>query len=121
MAGFYLNTDQRTGCDVRSSEVGINFSKNDQEINDAISKDLSANVRGFSDYQGKRIKIDGKDAMQVGFSLIDPLGSTLHITQVMVSNGSEKNYLIACGSGQAQYKFFQKDFNDFISSFRWKK
>lgn len=120
LAGFYLDADQRTGCDVRSSEVGINFSKNDQEINDAISKDLAAHVRGFSNYQGKRLKIDGRDAMQVEFSLTDPLSNTLHITQVMVSNGNE-SYLIACGSGQAQYRFFQKDFHDFISSFRWKK
>lgn len=120
LAGFYLDSDQRTGCDIRISEVGINFSKTDQEINDAISKDLSDNVRGFSNYRGKRIKIDGKDAMQIDFSLTDPLSNTLHITQIMVSNGNE-NYLIACGSGQAQYKFFQKDFQDFISSFRWKK
>ena len=120
LAGFYLNSDQRTGCDVRSSEIGINFFKSDQEINDAVSKDLSQNVRGFSDYQGKRIKMDGRDAMQADFSLTDPLSNTLRITQIMVSNGNQ-SYIIACGSGQAQRKFFQEDFNDFISSFQWRK
>lgn len=119
LAGFYLNADQRTGCDVRSSDVGINFAKNDLEINDAIKNDLVLHVRGLNDFAGKRIKLDGQDAMQADFSLVDPLNNTLHITQIMVSN-DDQSYLIACGSGQAQAQFFQKDFQDFIRSFRWK-
>lgn len=118
LAGFYLNADQRTGCDVRTSSVGINFAKSDAEINAAIEKDLTVNVKGFADFQGRRVKIDGQNGMDIEFSLIDPLGNTLHIHQVMTSNAGA-NYLLACGSGKAQYKFFQKDFADFFDSFRW--
>ncbi len=120
LAGFHLQSDQRIGCDVRQSIVGVNFSKSDQEISDAISSDLSTHVKGFSKYQAKRIKIDGKPAILSNFLLTDPLGNTLHINQIMVSN-ADKDYLIICGSGEAQYDFFQKDFQDFTDSFRWKK
>ncbi|NTW27409.1 MAG: hypothetical protein HGA36_03725 [Candidatus Moranbacteria bacterium] len=120
LAGFYLEADQRTGCDVRSSGVGINFAKSDQEIADAIKEDLAIHVKGFADFSSKRIKLDGRDAMQTNFSLTDPLGNTLQITQLMTSNDG-KDYLIACGSGKAQYKFFQQDFQDFINSFEWRK
>jgi hypothetical protein len=118
LAGFHLKADQRTGCDVRSSSMGINFGKSDQEINEAISKDLGSSVKGFSNYSGKRIKIDGRDALVTEFMLTDPLSNTLHLKQVMFSNGGD-NYLVVCGSGQSQYEFYKDDFAAFIESFRF--
>lgn len=118
LAGFHLEADQRTGCDVRRSDVGINFAKSDQEINDAISKDLGAHVKGFSNYNGKRIKMDGQPAMVTEFTLTDPLNNTLRLKQVMVSKEGV-DYLLVCGSGQPQYEFYTADFSDFINSFRF--
>ena len=118
LGGFHLQADQRTGCDVRLSTVGINFAKNDQEINDAISKDLSSHVKGFANYSAKRIKMDGQDAMVTEFTLTDPLSNTLHLKQVMVSKGGD-SYLLVCGSGQSQYDFYKDDFSEFIGSFRF--
>ncbi|EKE16293.1 MAG: hypothetical protein ACD_11C00021G0022 [uncultured bacterium] len=120
LAGFYLKADQRTGCDVRLTDIGINFSKNDQEIKDAISKDLAANVKGFADFSGERIEIDGESAMRVSFLLTDPLGNILRITQVMVTHNN-KSYLLVCGAGQPHYAIYEKDFNDFIEKIHWKK
>lgn len=117
LAGFHLADDDRTGCDVRSSEIGINFSKSDQEIKDAFIKELSANVKGFDQFKGERLQIGKRDAFKVSFLLTDPLGNKLKINQVLLS-GNNENYLLVCGSGSAMEKFFQKDFNDFFKSFR---
>ena len=120
LAGFHIQNDQRTGCDVRKTNIGLNFAKSDLEINDAISKDLSAHVKGFANYSGTRIKIDNQAAMRTEFLLTDPLDNTLHIVQVMVSNGGQ-NYLLVCGSGESQYEFYKKDFETFLDSFSWNK
>ncbi len=120
IAGIHLNADQRTGCDIRYNAVGINFAKTDQEISDAIYNDLGKNVKGLSEFHSKRIAIDREDAVQVDFLLVDPLGSTLHVTQVIASHDGQA-YLIACGSGEAQYKFFSHDFQLLLDSFSWIK
>lgn len=120
LAGFHLDADSRTGCDVRASEVGINFAKSDQEIAAAISQELAANVKGFDKFAGERIKVDDKDAFKSSFSLTDPLGNKLRITQVLVSPANQENYLLVCGSGEAQAEFFTQDFSDFLHSFRFK-
>lgn len=117
LVGFHLEADGRTGCDARTSEVGINFSKNDEEISEAFSKELSAGVKGFDKFEGKRLKINGRDAFQSNFILTDPLGNSLKISQTLLSAGQE-NYLLVCGSGRAQSEFFAEDFEDFIQSFR---
>lgn len=118
LGGFHLINDDRTGCDVRRNEVGINFSKSDQEINEAVSKDLAAQVKGFAEFSGKRIKLGKSDAYVSNFLLTDPLGNTLHIQQTLVSKDGQ-NYILVCGSSQAQYEYFQQDFQDFLDSFRW--
>ena len=120
LAGFHLKDDSRTGCDVRTSNIGINFSKSDKEINDAIYADLSANVKGFDGYTGKRIIIGKENAMESDFSLIDPLSEVLHMKQVMVTHEG-KNYLLICGGSEDQYEFYQKDYQDFVSSFSWNR
>lgn len=119
LAGFYLKADQRTGCDVRATNIGINFSKSDQEIKNSIFKSLSANVKGLADFSGKRIEIDNEPAMQVSFLLVDPLGNTLRIIQTMVSHNNQ-SYLLICGAGQSHYWIYEKDFDDFISRIYWK-
>ena len=119
LAGFHLNSDGRTGCDVRRSEVGINFAKSDQEISAAVSKELAAGVKGFDKFSGQRFKLSGQDAYKTSFLLTDPLGNSLHITQVLVS-ANQENYLLVCGSGEAQYEFFAQDFADFLQSFHLK-
>lgn len=118
MAGFHLNADSRTGCDVRASEVGINFAKSDQEISEAIAKELSVNVKGLENFSGQRIKLNKRDAFAVNFSLIDPLGNKLRINQILISSPKQENYLLVCGSGEAQAEFFAQDFADFLRSFR---
>lgn len=115
--GFHLANDSRTGCDVRSSKVGINFSKSDDEISSAVSAELAKNVKGFDKFDGKRIDIDGFDAYKASFDLIDPIGNNLRINQVLLSV-KDNNYLLVCGSGISQNQFFAKDFNDFFSSIR---
>lgn len=109
IVGLHMVNDARTGCDIRYNAVGINFAKSDQEINDAIYNDLAKNVKGLTEYQGKRIKIDREDAMRVDFLLTDPLGNILHISQAIVSHEGD-DYLIACGGNASQYDYFAQDF-----------
>lgn len=119
LAGFHLMDDSRTGCDVRQSEVGINFSKTDEEISRAVEADLAKSVKGLKNFDAKRIEIDEREAYRANFDLTDPLGNSLRINQVLVGNGKD-NYLLVCGSGRAQAEFFQNDFEDFFKSFRLK-
>lgn len=120
IAGFRLKTDQRTGCDLRFNSFGLNFSKSDQEIEDAIKNDLSKSVKEFNLIETKRIKFGGEDAFAVDFTFLDPIGNRTRLTQIMVSY-NKANYLAICGTGEYQYKFFQKDFADFFESFQWGK
>lgn len=119
LGGFHLDSDSRTGCDIRTSVVGINFSKDEQQINEAIQNDLKQNVKGLENYSGKKSKIDGKDAFAVNFSLTDPLNNILSISQVMVSNG-DQHYLFICGSNKAQTQQYANDFQNFFDSVQWK-
>lgn len=120
IVGLHMVNDARTGCDIRYNAVGINFAKSDQEINDAIYNDLAKNVKGLSEYQGKRITIDGEDAMRVDFLLTDPLGNILHISQAIVSHEGD-DYLIACGGNASQYTYFAQDFQLLFDSLQWIK
>lgn len=120
IAGMHRADDVRTGCDIRFNAVGINFAKTDQEINDAIYRDLSQSVKGLADFTGERMVIDGENAMRVDFDLVDPLGSTLRISQVIVTH-NDVNYLIACGSNASQYEFFESDFQLLFESLKWAK
>lgn len=119
LTGLKLTTDSRTGCDIRLSKKGINFKKSDQEISDALTEEISKSAKDFELKKYKRIKIDGNEAFSQEFTFTDPLGNRTRVNQVM--GGNDKNfYIFICGTGEYQYKFFQKDFNDFLKSFQWK-
>ena len=118
LAGFRLKSDQRTGCDMRHNLVGLNFSKSDAEITSALEKELSKNAQDFKLLSAKRINIGGEPAFRTEFSFTDPIASTVRLSQNIVSHDGQ-NYLIVCGTGDYQYKFFQKDFDAFFQSFRW--
>lgn len=120
LAGFHLEGDSRIGCDVRRSAAGINFAKSDEEISAAIENDLEKHVKGFSAYRFERDKIGRQEAAKASFELIDPLASTLKVTQWMVSREG-KHYLIVCGAGKGVYGFFEKDFERFRRSLRWEE
>ncbi|MFZ2154364.1 MAG: hypothetical protein WAV16_03990 [Candidatus Moraniibacteriota bacterium] len=119
LTGLKLKTDSRTGCDIRSSKKGINFTKSDKEINDALSKEISKSAKDFTLLSYARIKIDGETAFSQEFIFTDPLGNRTMINQVMA--GHNKNfYIFICGTGEHQYKFFKEDFQSFLNSFSWK-
>lgn len=120
LGGFRLQGDQRTGCDVRSNPVGINFQKSDQEIHEAVSKDLAAHVKDFKEISAKRTTIGFEKAYLVDFSFTDPLGNSVRVSQAITSHQGS-SYLFVCGTGQYQYDFFAADFADFFKSFRWGK
>lgn len=119
MGGFRLISDQRTGCDVRQSETMINFQKTDQEIQSALEENFKKSVKNFELIKTERRKIGGEDAFNFEFSFTDPLGSTAHLSQVITAHDNV-GYLLVCGTGDYQYKYFQKDFTDFLDSFQWK-
>lgn len=120
LGGFRLKGDQRTGCDVRSNPVGINFQKSDQEIRNAIVSDLSAHIKDFKEVSSLRTKIGGENAYKIEFSFTDPLGNRTRVAQAITSRDGN-NYVFVCGTGEYQYDFFSADFNDFFKSFRWNK
>ena len=120
LAGFKLRTDQRTGCDIRYNSFGLNFQKSDNEIQEAIENDLAKNTKEFFLIKGKRTKFSGEDAFLMDFTFLDPTGNTVRLTQILTSSGGS-DYLIVCGTGEYQYKYFQRDFNDFFENFQWEK
>ncbi|HAR99758.1 MAG: hypothetical protein US57_C0009G0030 [Candidatus Moranbacteria bacterium GW2011_GWC2_37_73] len=118
LGGFRLKGDQRTGCDVRSNPVGINFQKSDQEIHNAVASDLSTHIKDFKEISSLRTKIGGEDAYMIEFSFTDPLGNRTRVSQAITSHQGN-SYVFVCGTGEYQYEFFADDFNDFFKSFRW--
>lgn len=118
ISGFRLVSDSRTGCDVRSNSFGINFQKSDKEIAAALTKDVSVSAKDFKLVEAKKISIGGEKAFQLVFSFTDPLGSVTRLSQVIVSHNGG-NYLLLCGTGDYQYKYFQSDFDNFYDSFKW--
>jgi hypothetical protein len=120
IAGFKLITDQRTGCDLRYNSFGLNFQKSDEEIQKAIESDLKKNAKEFRAIKGQRMKFGGDDAYLLDFSFLDPTGNTVRLAQVLTSHAGA-DYLVVCGTGEYQYKYFQKDFQDFFENFQWEK
>lgn len=119
LTGLKLKNDARTGCDIRLSKKGINFKRNDEEINNALVQETSKSAKDFQLKEYERIKIDGNDAFSQKFVFTDPLGNRTLVNQVM--SGHDGNfYIFICGTGEYQYKFFEKDFQDFLNSFQWK-
>lgn len=120
IAGFKLRTDQRTGCDIRYNPFGLNFQKSDEEIQKAIEDDLAKTAKEFTLIKGQRMKLDGDDAFLTDFSFLDPTGNTVRLAQVLTTHAGA-DYLMVCGTGEYQYKFFQRDFSDFFENFQWEK
>ncbi|MFA5994161.1 MAG: hypothetical protein WC823_04335 [Parcubacteria group bacterium] len=120
IAGFKLRTNQGTGCDVRYNSFGLNFQKSDQEIQAAIEKDLSQTAKEFHLISSKRLQVDGEQAFLVEFDFLDPTGDTVRLAQMLTSHAG-MDYALICGTGEYQYKYFQRDFADFFSNFRWVK
>lgn len=117
--GFKLTTDSRAGCDVRMTSTGINFKKSDADIKKALVEDIAKSAKDFELIKAKRIKIGGEDAFSVEFTFTDPLNNKVKINQIMTSS-QNNHFLIMCGTGAYQYQYLEKDFEDFIKSFKWK-
>ena len=120
IAGFRLKTDQRTGCDLRYSSFGLNFQKSDMEIQNAIKADLSKSIKGFNLLSVKRIKFGAEDAFLAEFNFLDPTNNTMRLSQTLTSHAGA-DYIVVCGTGDYQYKYFQKDFKNFSDTFTWEK
>lgn len=120
LIGVRLKTDQRTGCDIRFAQNGINFKKSDEEIKNVLNKELSKNTKNFQLLNFGRRKIAGENSFQMQFSFVDPTGATVRLSQDITSHKGQA-YLIICGTGDYQYKFFQKDFDGFTNSLKWNK
>lgn len=118
LAGFRLRTDRRTGCDVRTSAAGLNFKKNDEEIKKALVNDLSRTAKNFSLINSGRTTIGGNEAFSLEFTFVDPLGNNLRLFQTMTTNKGG-HYLLVCGTGDYQYRFFARDFEKFLETFKW--
>ena len=118
LAGLKLSTDPRTGCDMRLNGAGLNFKKSDKEIEDALVSDISKNAKDFNLKKAKRIKIGGEDAFSLEFTFTDPLGSKIHIDQILTGHNGTF-YSLICGTGDYQYKYFEKDFQSFTGSINW--
>lgn len=119
LTGLRLNSDSRTGCDIRLNKVGLNFQKSDQEITKALIDEISKSAKDFSFIKSERFKINGENAFSLEFSFTDPINSKVHLNQVITGN-SDNFYMIICGTGKYQYKFFEKDFQSFLDSIRWR-
>ena len=118
LAGFHLETDSRTGCEVRLNPIGINFSKTDEEIKNVLSRDIARTAKDFQLESYGRIKIQGSDGFMVTFSFLNPIGQRVRLTQVLASS-KNANYLLVCGTGDYQYKYFRHDFDNFFDTFGW--
>lgn len=117
--GFRLKTDSRVGCDIYQSKKGINFKRTDEEINDALVRESLKSSKSFHLKKYERIKIDGNNAISQEFTFIDSSENETRATKVI--SGHDKDfYIFICGTGEYQYKFFQKDFEGFLKSFQWR-
>lgn len=120
IAGIRLATDQRTGCDIRLAGSGINFQKSDEEIKNALQRDLEKNAKNFKLLDFGRKKIDTENSFRTDFSFVDPAGNDMKLSQNIVSHDGQA-FLVVCGTGNYQFKYFQKDFDGFFESIAWKK
>jgi hypothetical protein len=103
---------------MRYNQVGLNFQKTDAEIKDALIKDLSQSAKEFKLISAQRIKLGGEDAFRTEFSFLDPTGNIVRLSQVLTSHAGA-DYILVCGTGDYQYKYFQKDFQNFFDTFSW--
>ncbi len=119
LTGFHLPGDNRTGCDVRSSDTGLNFAKGDAAIRTALVSELSKSAGGFELKSAGRMTIGSDPAYSVEFSFTDPMGDTMRIDQVMTTDRGN-HYILICGAHDAQWDFFKDDFQTFFGSFRFR-
>lgn len=120
LTGLKLYSDSRTGCDIRFNTAGLNFQKSDREIANALIGEISKSAKDFNLIGYNRFKIDGENAFSLEFSFTDPINSKVYLNQILTGHGNNF-YMIICGTGEYQYKFFKKDFESFLDSFHWKK
>lgn len=120
LTGIKLNSDSRTGCDIRLNAAGLNFQKSDEEITKALTGELSKSAKDFRLISSKRFKIDGENAFSLEFSFTDPINSRVHLNQIITGHNNNF-YMIICGTGEYQYRFFERDFQSFLDSFNWEK
>ena len=119
VSGFHAQGDVRTGCDVRLSDAGINFAKDDGDIRQALAGELSKDAEGFSLERGYRMMLGTSPGFSMEFSFLDPAGNTMRVRQVMATHGAEQ-YILICGSSAASWKFFEEDFAFFFEHFRFR-
>ena len=120
LAGLKLSSDSRTGCDIRLNSTGLNFQKSDDEITKALVSEISKSAKDFGLISSKRFKINKENAFSLEFSFTDPINSKVHLNQILTGHG-DNFYMIICGTGDYQYKFFEKDFQSFLGSLKWEK
>jgi len=118
LAGLKLDSDSRTGCDIRLNGAGLNFKKSDDEIKKALIAEVSKGAKDFNLLNAKRIKVNGEDAFSLEFAFTDPIGGKVRLNQILTGHNNNF-YLFICGTGEYQYKYFEKDFQSFIDSFKW--
>lgn len=119
LVGIKLKTDERTGCDIRTSGPDLDFSKSADELAEKIVGPIREKATDFRLIEKKKTKIGGRDALKVSFSFRDPIGARVRLDQVFTSNEGVR-YMIICGTGEYQYAFFEKDFRLFYDSLNFK-
>ena len=117
--GFKLPGDPRTGCDLRLTDVRLNMGKGDAEISAAVNGQLASAAKDFKPLSSERIGVGGEEGLRTDFTMKDPIGATIFMRQVLVSHG-ERGYVIACGAQESLFEYLSSDFDDFISSIKWK-
>lgn len=115
LAGIKLKTDNRTGCDIRTGGPELNFSLSDKELADEVVGVIQAKATEFKLVERKKMKLGGREAFRVSFSFLDPIGSRVQLDQTFTENDGTR-YMIICGAGEQQHKFFNRDFQLFYNS-----
>lgn len=115
LAGIKLRTDERTGCDIRTSGPDLDFAKSADELAEKIVGPIREKASDFQLIEKRKTKIGGRDALKVSFSFRDPIGARIRLDQIFTANEGVR-YMIICGTGEYQYAFFEKDFRLFYDS-----
>lgn len=115
IVGIKLKTDNRTGCDIRTGGPELDYSKSENDLADEITVPIRERVNDFNLIDKYKTKIDGKNALKISFSFLDPIGARVQLDQMFVSSEGN-NFIIICGTGEYQFAFFEKDFEVFYNS-----
>ena len=110
VVGIKLKTDSRTGCDIRKGGPNLDYSKSVNELTESVTSKIKDKAKDFSLLEQEKIKIAGQDGLKTSFSFLDPIGARVRLDQINVRKG-DINYLIICGAGEYQFRFFKRDFD----------